>query len=366
MLKPSYGAGMSLAEARELGGKMLRQIENGIDPRKERKAQRAEAIKRRADTYGAAVRDYIRREQINKRKNTTAGEVQRVLLREGADWLDRPVSSIDPTEVNELLEGIRDGAAKTKPRPYLANRAYAYMRTFFAWCAKVGINKIDRSPMEGLDRPWDGEESRDRVFTNAELKRLWKCGGAIGGYSGAFIKLLLLTGKRKSALAALRWDEIDEDGLWTPKPDNRRRTRTKRVHEVPLPALAQRILSGLPRVEGNPYVFVGRVTGKHLDPGTPLQKRIQHEAGVNDFFWHGIRHTVETTLAKGWQIGPGKDDWYAVPPHVRDLLLDHAPSRGAGAGYDHHPYTREKREALEMWADRLEAVAMPEGVRALR
>lgn len=366
MLKPSYGPAMSLADARKLGGKMLQQIEDGIDPREERKAQKVEAAKRRSDTYETAVRDYIRREQKNKRKNATANEVERVLLREGEDWKIQPVSSITPEDVRGLLEAIRDGKAPTSARPYLANRTYAYMRSFFGWCAEVGINKIDRSPMEGLTRPWDGEEARDRVFTTAELKKLWKAGDAIGDYGGAFVKLLLLTGKRKSALSAMRWDEIDDAGVWTPKRDNRRRTRTKRVHETPLPALAMRILSGLLRVDGNPYVFIGRVGGKHLDPGTPLQKRIQIESGVGDFFWHAVRHTVETALARGWQIGPGKDDWYTVPPHVRDLLLDHAPNRGAGAGYDHYAYTRETRDALDAWAERIEQIAMPEGVRALR
>ena len=36
------------------------------------------------------------------------------------------------------------------------------------------------------------------------------------------------------------------------------------------------------------------------------------------------------------------------------------------AGYDHHDYADEIREALERWAERLEHIAMPEGVRALR
>jgi hypothetical protein len=28
-----------------------------------------------------------------------------------------------------------------------------------------------------------------------------------------------------------------------------------------------------------------------------------------------------------------------IPPHIRDLILDHAPARGSGAGYDHYTCT---------------------------
>jgi integrase len=148
-----------------------------------------------------------------------------------------------------------------------------------------------------------------------------------------------LTGKRKRALAAMRWDELDGDGVWTPQTDGRRRARNKRTHATPLPDRAQAILADLPRVDGNPHVFAGRLAGKPLDAGPALQHAVQDASGVADFYPHALRHTVETRLAE-----------LAIPPHVRDLVLDHAPARGAGAGYDHHQYRREMRDALEAWS----------------
>ena len=55
-----------------------------------------------------------------------------------------------------------------------------------------------------------------------------------------------------------------------------------------------------------------------------------------------------------------------MPPHVRDLLLDHASTRGSGGDYDHWDYRDEKLAAMEKWADYIERVVMPEGVTALR
>ena len=290
------------------------------------------------------MRDYIRREQINKRKNTTAGEVQRVLLREGADWLDRPVSSIDPTEVNELLEGIRDGAAKTKPRPYLANRAYAYMRTFFAWCAKVGINKIDRSPMEGLDRPWDGEESRDRVFTNAELKRLWKCGGAIGGYSGAFIKLLLLTGLRLREVTEAKWSEINLDEGELLIEDQR--TKMGRPQLVPLSTTAREIVEGLPRFEG-PYIFSTTSGARPVGSFSKAKLRADSLSGVKGWRIHDLRRTVRTGLAA-----------LGINDTIAERILGHSPTKLVQT-YNVHQYRNEKSEAVERWAMRLREILEP-------
>lgn len=82
---------------------------------------------------------------------------------------------------------------------------------------------------------------------------------------------------------------------------------------------------------------------------------MQKLTGIEDFMPHAIRHTVETKLAE-----------LRVPPHVRDLLLDHASTRGSGKDYDHWDYREEKREAMEKWADHIERLVMPEGVKALR
>lgn len=165
---------------------------------------------------------------------------------------------------------------------------------------------------------------------------------------------VLLTGKRRSALAAMRWAEI-KDGVWTPPQDPRRRPGNKRVHPTPLCGLAQRVLKGVPHVEDNPFVFVGRHKGKALYPGSDLQEAIVELSGVKGFYFHAARHTVETRMAE-----------LRVPPHIRDLALDHAPMRGAGKGYDHHAYVTEVRDAFETWARALETLVARAGVRVLR
>lgn len=355
---PAWSVNAARADAKE----WRRKIDRGeTHPMAERIGQReaAQAV-REAETYEEAVEDYIKRYQIGTKRNATADEVKRVLLREGAAWLKWPVASIKAAEIRKLLETIRDGdeTKNEKPRPYLANRTFAYLSTFFRWCAEDGIDKVPANPMPRR-RPWDGEESRDRFYSDDELKAIWKAADGLGGIQGAFVKLALLTGKRKGALSSMRWADLGEDGVWKPAADTRRKRGNKRLHGAPLPALALRVLRPLRPAEGDdkgsPFVFPGRVRGTHLVPGSKIQDSIRKASGVADFMFHGARHTVETRMA---ELG--------VPPHVRDVLLDHVGQRGSGAGYDHYDYRDEVRAALQRWADHIEALVAPEGVKVLR
>ncbi len=349
---------LSVEAARREARRLRATIDLGeTHPMAERERRRDEAKARReAETFSEAVDDYITREQVGRRKNATADQVKRGLTTDCAEWNKRPVAEINAADIRRLLETIRDGGKDKGPRPYLANRTYAYLKTFFAWCAEPGIEKIALSPMIGLRRPWEGEEARQRWFNDYELKALWRAGDALGGIPGAYLKLAILTGKRRSALASMQWDHIDPEGVWSPPSDGQRRTRNKRLHGIPLPRLALRVLAGIkPRETATGYVFPGSRRGATMHPGSTLQRRVRKESGIDDFFMHACRHTVETRMAE-----------LRIPPHIRDLILDHAPARGSGAGYDHYTYRDEMREALETWAGHIESIVSEEGVSVLR
>jgi integrase len=347
-----------VAAARAEAKRWRREIDKGSGhPMADRRGRR-EAVKatREAETFKEAFEDYIKREQEGRRKNATAAEIRRAVLKACAAWHALPLATIDPPEIWKLLETVRDGDKESgePPKPYLANRLYAYLRTFFSWCENPVIAKRVPSPMAGFNRPFEGEESVDRWFTDDELRKLWRAADKIGGTPGAFLKSIILLGKRKSAVAAMRWEEIGEDGFWNAPQPTRRKRGNKRLHAIPLPKLAQRIIRGVTPVKDNPYVFAGRLRGTHFDPGSDLQTEIQEASGVADFFPHACRHTCETRWA---ELG--------IAPHVRDILLDHAPARGAGAGYDHHSYRREMADALELWAGHIESL-VAKGTKVLR
>lgn len=372
-LSPSYNKGLKLDDGRKKAKVALEQLAAGIHPRDVAEQAATTAAKRRADTYGKAVEDFIKLFHRGKKENKTWPESKRLLLwPEGGKpprrdtqidvdnhlWKGRPVSEITDVEIARLLQKIVAAG-----HGYAANRVYAAMNTFFKWCVTVeGGKRIASSPMKDISRPYDKEKSRNRVLDEKELEALWGAADLLERNPGAFLKILMLTGKRRGAVLAMRWDEISDDWVWTPSPD--KQSRTKKTFKTPLPPLAQQVVKGLSPIKNNPYVFASaRTDGGHIDAGTPLQRKVRKETGIDDFLFHAVRHTVETKLAEGWEID---GTVYRVPPHIRDLVLDHVPLRGSGAGYDHYEYADEIREALSNWGDRLEAIAMPEGVRALR
>lgn len=319
----------------------------------------------RSDAFEAVVNEYIDREQIGRKRNATAEEARRILLKDCADWKLRPIATIRFGEVDALLEKIRDGDAEQRGRPYLAVKLWGHLGSLFRWCVRK--QKLDKSPMDAVDKPWENAKPRERVFSDDELKKLWTCDRhtvvvangdkvKLGPTEGAYLKMLILTGKRKGALAAMRWSEINAAWVWTPSGGE----ENKRRHKLPLPKLAQRILLGLKPQDAKPDNLVfGALNWR-------FQTRVQRLSGIEDFFAHAIRHTVETELAKLRTVLPNGESVAAVPPHLRDLLLDHAPNRGSGKDYEHYDYETEKRVALELWADHVERLVVPEGVKALR
>ena len=342
---------LTLAQAREIArGARIQIRDQGADPAREGKSAQS---KSGPETYRQAVEKYIDVYQIKKKQNRTAGEVRRLLLKEGSEWLERPLAEITKADIHDVLDGLM-AAEKT----YLANRTRAAMRTFFGWCASR--DKIEYSPCEGVERPFDNERARDRCYDNDEIKALWKGADKLGGPRGAFLKVMLLTGKRRAEVAGLTRQELDldaEDGPGWTLPGERRKRRTKNNApvSVPLAGLTARILKAQPHIKDNPLVFPGRRQNKPMNGWSMFQRDIQKESKVADFTFHGCRHTLKTRLGK-----------LGIPPHVKDKVMDHAPPRTAGEGYDHYDYLSEQREALEAWAEHVKSVVWPEGVEQLR
>jgi integrase len=341
---------MSLDEARQLCRDDRRNARKGIDPRADSPLK--------SDSYKSAVDDYVDRVQIGEHHNVAAEKARQVLVADCEDWLARPIATIRNTEIQRLLERVRDGDSKLglKPRPYLANLLYARMKPFFAWCAKPQIGKLQHSPMLGIDKPFKDTQRRQRDWFKGAagdqaIKTLWTVADKLPSVEGKYLKVLLLTGKRKTALADMKWQEIEvrPEGWFWNAPQGR---KNKRLHPTPLSSLSMRILH--PH-QPSGYVFAIGDDGRITVEGA-LSKMIIDAGAMKDFFLHGCRHLAETKMAE-----------LKIATHIRDRLFDHAEERGSGAVYDHHEYSDEMRAAVERWAQHIEAIAKPAaGVTVLR
>ena len=261
-------------------------------------------------------------------------------------WHDRAIGTLTYTEIDDLLCEIRDGIKKGKRRraaPYAANRVHAHLGTMFRWAKRT--KRLTENPMADMPKPRKAEPRSRPWFegeaADAAIVKVWQAADTIGGDAGRLIKLITITGKRRGAIQAMQWEQIQTDWFWKlPKPKG-----NKRLHSIPLPRLAQRILS--PRGDGR---VLRRIDAQFL------MNKVRALTGLDTFIFHGLRHMVESKLAE-----------LRVQPHVRDKLLDHSPKRGTGAQYDHWEYRDEMAEALEKWCSYIERLVAPaEGVAVLR
>ena len=150
--------------------------------------------------------------------------------------------------------------------------------------------------------PMNPKRKRERFLTDAEFTRLGQVLDEVSGNgsqvsAGAIttIRLLMLTGCRKSEIMTLRWQHVDLDRAEMRIVNGKTGDRT--VHLSPS---AVAVLVALPREPGNPWVVPGTKPGTHMADIDTAWQGIRAKAGLRDVRIHDIRHSFASrALALG-------------------------------------------------------------------
>jgi len=323
---------VSLAEAREVHGKALADVERGVDPGTV--AMEAKRARKAAPTFADLLQEFWDREL---KQCKTAAERRRLVEKDAIPaWGHRKVVDLKRRDIVVLLDEVRERA------PITANRLLGVLARMFAFAAERGI--IEDSPATRIRRP--SEKPRERVLTDEEIRLFWHGLDKLDAYptTKLALKFILVTGQRSGEVTGLPWDEIEED-WWGLPPE---RMKEGRAHRVPLTPLALEILEEARQYDdGTGFVFTsasGRNTKGHIVPLTlssGLQRHLP-ELGVKTAFTpHDLRRTVRTRLAE-----IGIDDVTA------EKVLGHQ-LQGVLKIYNRHHYNQEKRAALLAWERKL-------------
>jgi integrase len=186
----------------------------------------------------------------------------------------------------------------------------------------------------------DAGASRERVLSPDELRRLWQA--LSDNRFSEIVRLLLLTGCRRTEIGSLTWDEIDLGRRLIVLPPTR--TKNGRGLELPLSTQALAIVERVPRRNTTRFLFSDTNGYRSWDQD---KLRLDARLGIAPYRIHDIRRTVATGLA---ELG--------TLPHIVEACLNHQSGHKAGiAGvYNRARYSDEMRTALQKWADHIDAL----------
>jgi integrase len=337
---------IDLKTARGLAREALRKVAAGADPCAEKRAAKAAAlVSTGLDLIETVTSRFVAQHAKRKLKPATAWEIERLLEKEVvAPWRGRRLSQIGRADIHDLLDGI-----VARGSPVTANRTLAWLRRMCAWAIERGL--IEVSPCAGIRAP-AAETSRDRVLSDDELKAVWLAADGLAAPYNAFVKLLILTGARRSEVAGMMWREIDFNAKFWMLPSTRAKNATE--YQIPLSDSAVQILQALPRIADSDLVFTlsGRVPIRGFHN---VKTRIDAlmPAGPS-WTLHDLRRTFASGCAR-----------LGIAVHVVEAALNHKSGsiRGIAAVYNRYSYDTEKRAAMAAWARHVEAIVSGETAR---
>lgn len=226
----------------------------------------------------------------------------------------RPVDKITHEDIAQAIEAIEAPSARA--------HALKDIRTFFNWLVP---RYLSSSPAVGLKMP--PQKPRDRILTPEELKAVWN---ACEGTFGTIVRLLILTGARKSEITTLQWSDVGDDTITI------RAEVAKNGHELVLPIgpTAQALLP--PR--GNGYVFRSSDGEGHYNGHAYHYAKLLKASGTKDWTIHDLRRSYVSMHS---QIG--------TPIHIAERMVNHISGSHGGIRrvYDRWEYRPEMRSACE-------------------
>ena len=183
--------------------------------------------------------------------------------------------------------------------PSMANGAVGVLSKMFSLAETWELLPPGKNPCRAV-RPYRTHR-RERFLTDEEFRRLGgtikdaEANGSVWPPALAAITLLMLTGCRKSEILNLRWDDVDHTA-----GELRLRDAKTGPRMVPLTTPALRVLDGIARSPGNPWVFPGQNGASRPLNLTTNWERISTRSGLNDVRIHDLRHSYASrALALG-------------------------------------------------------------------
>ena len=269
-------AGKAIDQRRREAAEVIDRIKRGLDPF----PPKPEPDPTVADLAACAMRAYVKVHCKPKTEKLYRTAIDRHIVPALGTMAVKDVRS---SHVIELHDRMRDTSA-------MANHVVAMLSKMFSLAQTWELVPRGRNPCKAVNHY--REQPRERFLTPEEYRsvgaalREVEADGSMWPPAIAAIRLLMLTGCRKSEILTLRWDDVDRTAGEFRLRDGKRGPRM-----VPLTTPALKVLDGIVRIEGNPWVIRSQKPGICLPGLNYYWNRIRDRAGLQGVRIHDLRHS---------------------------------------------------------------------------
>ncbi len=336
-----------LAAAREKANEARGLVEKGEDPRVTLAGQQSAGM-----TIADLVVNYLKKPNRKTGKpRKSVGEIERRLNKNILPVIGQmKLAELHRRDITRCLDPIKNRGSSIE-----AARCFGDLRSMLRWA--VGRGDLDHNPIEGMEVPVDSQP-RERTLSADEIFTLWHALPKALDWSPQcqwIVKLTLVTGQRVGEVSGILQAELDlRAALWK-LPGSR--TKNGHPHTVPLSDLALSIIREAGKAAGESAALFpcgsgslppAGVAGAILRGNRTTKARTLGRFGIASWAAHDLRRTAITRMA---ELG--------VAPIVLGHIANHLTTTHAGVTlrvYNQYDYAKEKRDALDLWAERLTAI----------
>jgi integrase len=332
-----------LADARRICAKLRAKIAEGIDPVAERHSSRQNM------TFTDLAARYL---EVAKRKNKSWKQAAYLVDRHLVPtWGRLDVTSITRADVRAMMTQIK--------APNLANKTHVAASAIFSWAVRQEIVTVN--PCKGVET--NPTKSRERILSDSEVAAFWRACDSLEATHAAALRVLLLTGQRRSEVSAMHSSSI-KNGWWEMSGPEVPElgwpgTKNKKNHRVWLSEPVRDIIATIRACSGSEHMHengdsgaatpaicsrAGFVFGRAVTSLDKDMREICQRLGIARVTPHDLRRTYGSTVTR---LGHGRA--------AMDRLLNHSDS-SAGATYDRYAYEREDRQIMEDVAQHIMAI----------
>lgn len=359
-----------IEDARKKVRELQRLIDDGIDPRTERKERietaksQAAKVERAKQPALNAWRNYIEARRHHwqalhlhahedavkaggePRPYGKPGKVDPGILR---SIITRPLADITPDVVTAWLK------RESKTRPTRARGAFALLRAFINWCAEhpdyAELTHADACKANRTKAELPRKRAKDDALLREQLPAWFDAVRSLSSpVASAYLQILLLTGPRPGELIELQWQNIDWQWKSLTIKDKIEGERT-----IPLTPYVAGLLRDLQArqakvstVDGKPaqtdltasrWVFASTRTesGRLVTPNA-THDRACAKAGIPNLTLHGLRRSFGSL-----------SEWVECPAGVVAQIQGHKPSATVEKHYRVRPL-----DLLRLWHTKIE------------